>query len=59
MAGPLDIDDDLQRKVLRQGEVTAKGGRASQRRLQLAETRQPLGHGDQVRRVAFLIGATS
>ena len=39
MAGPLDIDDDMQRMVLRKGEATAKGGHAFQRLLHLAETR--------------------
>ena len=54
MAGPLDIDDDMQRMVLRKGEATAKGGHAFQRLLQLAETRD----SGQVRRVAFFIAAT-
>ena len=49
MAGPLDIDDDMQRMVLRKGEATAKGGHAFQRLLQLAETRD----SGQVRRVAL------
>lgn len=40
MAGPLDIDDDMQRMQLRKGEATAKGGHAFQRLLQLAETRR-------------------
>ena len=40
MVGPLDIDDDMQRMVLRKGEATAKGGHAFQRLLQLAETRR-------------------
>ena len=40
MAGPLDIDDDLPRMVLRKGKATAKGGHAFQRLLQLAETRR-------------------
>lgn len=35
MAGPLDIDDDMQRVQLRKGEATAKGGHAFQRLLQL------------------------
>ena len=39
VAGPLDIDDDMQRMVLRNGEATAKGGHALQWLLQLAETR--------------------
>ena len=54
MAGPLDIDDDMQRMVLRKGEATAKGGHALQRLLQLAETRD----SGQVRRVALFIAAT-
>ena len=54
MAGPLDIDDDMQRMVLRKGEATAKGGHAFQRLLQLAETRD----SGQVRRVALFIAAT-
>ena len=55
MAGPLDIDDDMQRMVLRKGEATAKGGHAFQRLLQLAETRD----SGQVRRIAlFIIAAT-
>ena len=54
MAGPLDIDDDMQRMVLRKGEATAKGGQAFQRLLQLAETRD----SGQVRRVALFIAAT-
>ena len=54
MAGPLDIDDDMQRMVLRNGEATAKGGHAVQRLLQLAETRD----SGQVRRVALFIAAT-
>ena len=49
MAGPLDIDDDMQRMVLRKGEATAKGGHAFQRLLQLVETRDS-GH---VRRAAL------
>jgi hypothetical protein len=53
MAGPLDIDDDMQR-VLRKGEAAAKDGRAFQRLLQLAETRD----SGQVRRVALFIAAT-
>ena len=36
MAGPLDIDDDMQRMVLRKGEATAKGGHAFQRALHAA-----------------------
>ena len=40
MAGPLDIDDDMQRMLLRKGEATAKGGLAFQRLLQIAETRR-------------------
>lgn len=54
MAGPLDIDDDMQRLVLRKGEATAKAGHAFQRLLQLAETRD----SGQVRRVALFIAAT-
>ena len=54
MAAPLDIDDDMQRMVMRKGEATAKGGRAFQRLLQLAETR----NSGQVRRVALFIAAT-
>ena len=54
MAGPLDIDDDMQRMVLRKGEATAKGSHAFQRLLQLAETRD----SGQVRRVALIIAAT-
>ena len=54
MAGPLDIDDDMQRMVLRKGEATAKGGHAFQRLLQPAETRD----SDQVRCVALFIAAT-
>ena len=54
MAGPLDIDDDMQRMVLRKGEATAKGGHAFQRLLQPAETRD----SGQVRRVALFIAAT-
>ena len=54
MACPLDIDDDMQRIVLRKGEATAKGGHAFQRRLQLAETRD----SGQVRRGALFIAAT-
>ena len=55
MAGPLDIDDDMQRMVLRKGKATtAKGGHAFQRLLQLAETRD----SGQVRRVALFIAAT-
>ena len=54
MAGPLDIDDDMQRMVLRKAEATAKGGHAYQRLLQLAETRD----SGQVRRVALFIAAT-
>ncbi len=53
MAGPLDINDDMQRMVLRKGEATAKGGHAFQRLLQLAETRD----SGQVRRVALFIAA--
>lgn len=55
MAGPLDIDDDMQRMVLRNGEATAKGGHAVQRLLQLAETRD----SGQIRRVALFIAATN
>ena len=54
MAGPLDIDDDMQHMVLRKGEATAKGGHAFQRLLQLAQTRD----SGQVRRVALFIAAT-
>ena len=54
MAGPLDIDDDMQRMQLRKREATAKGGHAFQRLLQLAETRD----SGQVRRVALFIAAT-
>ena len=54
MAGPLDIDDDMQRMVLRKGEATAKGGHAFQRLLKLAETRD----SGQVLRVALFIAAT-
>ena len=54
MAGPLDIDDDMQRMVLRKGEATAKGGHAFQRLLQLAETRD----SGQIPRVARFIAAT-
>jgi hypothetical protein len=54
VAGPLDIDDDMQRMVLRKGEATAKGGHAFRRLLQLAETRD----SGQVRRVAPFIAAT-
>ena len=54
MTGPLDIDDDMQRMVLRKGEATAKGGHAFQRLLQLAENRD----SGQVRRVALFIAAT-
>jgi hypothetical protein len=54
VAGPLDIDDDMQRMVLRKGEATAKGGHVFQRLLQLAETRD----SGQVRRVALFIAAT-
>ena len=53
MAGPLDIDDDMQRMLLRKGEATAKGGHAYQRLLQLAETRD----SGQVRRVVLFIAA--
>lgn len=54
MAGPLDIDDDMQRLELRKREATAKGAHAFQRLLQLAETRD----SGQVRRVARFIAAT-
>ena len=54
MAGPLDIDDDMQSMVLRKGEATAKGGHAFQRLLQLTEARD----SGQVRRVALFIAAT-
>ena len=54
MAGPLDIDDDMQRMVLRKGEAIAKGGHAFLRLLELAETRD----SGQVRRVALFIAAT-
>ena len=54
MAGPLDIDDDMQRMVLRKSEAIAKGDHALQRLLQLAETRD----SGQVRRVALFIAAT-
>jgi hypothetical protein len=54
MAVPLDIDDEMQRMVLRKGEATAKGGHAFQRLLQLAETRD----SGQVRRVVLFIAAT-
>ena len=54
MAGPLDIDDDMQRMVLRKGEATAKGGHAFQRLLQLAET----GNSGQIPRIARFIAAT-
>lgn len=54
MAGPLDIDDDMQRMVPPKGEATAKGGHAFQRLLQLAETRD----SGQVRRVGLFIAAT-
>jgi len=54
MAGPLDIDDDMQRMVLRKGEATAKGGHAFQRLLQLAETRD----SGQIPRVARFLAAT-
>ena len=54
MAGPLDIDDDMQRMVLRKGEATVKGCHAFQRLLQLAETRDS-GHA---RRVVLFIAAT-
>ena len=54
MAGPLDIDDDMQRMVLRRGEAIAKGGRAFQRLSQRAEIRD----SGQVRRVALFIAAT-
>ena len=40
MAGPLDIDDDMQRMVLRKGEATAKGGHASA----LARRERPYRH---------------
>lgn len=40
MAGALDIDDDMERMVLRKDEATMKGGHALQRLLQLAETRR-------------------
>ena len=50
VAGPLDIDDDMQRMVLRNGEATAKGGHALQWLLQLAETRRnPLRSGTAAR----------
>ena len=54
MAGPLDIDDDMQRMVLRKGEATAKGGHAFQRLLQLAETRD----SGQIPRVARFLAST-
>ena len=54
MVSPLDIDDDMQRTVLRKSEATAKGGHAFQRLLQLAGTRD----SGQVRRVALFIAAT-
>ena len=54
MAGPLDIDDDMQRMVLRKAEATAKGGHAFQRLLQLAESRD----SGQVRPIALFIAAT-
>ena len=54
MAGPLDIDDDMQRMVLRKGEATAKGGHAYQRLLQLTETRD----SGQLHRIALSIAAT-
>ena len=51
MAGPLDIDDDMQRMMLRKAEATAKGGHAFQRLLQLAETRRdPVRRSGQARR---------
>jgi hypothetical protein len=54
MAEPLDPDGDLQRRMMRNREPTAKGGHAVQRRLQLAETRDT----GQVHRIALLITAT-
>ena len=54
MVGPHDIDDDMQRLVLRKGEATAKGGQAFQRLPQLAETRD----SGQLRRVGLFIAAT-
>jgi hypothetical protein len=54
VAGPLDIDDDMQRMQLRKGEATAKGGHAFQRLLQLAETRD----SGQIPRVARFLAAT-
>lgn len=53
MPGPLDIDGDMQRMMLRNGEATAKGGHAFQRLMQLTETRD----SGQVRRVALFIAA--
>lgn len=51
---PQDPNRDMQRMVLRKGEATAKGGLASQRPLQLTETRD----SGQVRRVAMFIAVT-
>ena len=39
MAGPIDIDDDMQCIAMRKGDAGARGGYAFQRLLQLAETR--------------------
>lgn len=54
MAGPLDIDDDMERMRRRKSEATAKGGQAFLRLLQLAETRD----SGQVHRIALFIAAT-
>lgn len=46
MAGPLDIDDDMQRMVLRKAEATAEGGRAFDRPVgpQVARSAVSTGH---------------
>ena len=54
MSGPVDIDDDMQRIVLRKRESTEKGRHAFERLLQLAETRD----SGQIRCIALFVAAT-
>lgn len=54
MAGPLDIDDDMERLRRRKSEATAKGGQAFLRLLQLAEA----GDSGQAHTVARFVAST-